>query len=304
MVAVARLGYIGWNVTNIRAWDDLLQTVYGLELRTDSLRGSRQYRLDDHHHRVSIYSSKTDEVRFIGWEVDSLDDLEAMKTKLADNGVKVERGSKAEINERAVMDMIRCEDPDGFKTEIFYTGILDNTPFRPSRGMAGFNTGHMGLGHIVLHSKDKPKAMDFYEGLLGFKLSDYIHWPDADGAMAEGTFMHCNSRHHSIALMNEAFGAKGGDFNHLLFEAKSLDDVGRAYDIVQEKGYPLCLSLGRHTNDQMTSFYLFTPSGWVIEYGYGAVLVDDATWEPKYYDAPKLWGHNAFAPPEKWPIAV
>ena len=39
------------------------------------------------------------------------------------------------------------------------------------------------------------------------------------------------------------------------------------------------MTLGRHTNDLMTSFYVRTPSGFEIEYGTGGLVVDDDTWE-------------------------
>ena len=79
---------------------------------------------------------------------------------------------------------------------------------------------------------------------------------------------------------------------HIMIEAQSLDDVGRAYDIVRDKNIPLMLEMGKHTNDLTHSFYLFTPSGFAIEYGYGGRLIDDATWEVRSYDSPKLWGHK------------
>jgi hypothetical protein len=53
------------------------------------------------------------------------------------------------------------------------------------------------------------------------------------------------------------------------------------------------MSLGRHTNDLMTSFYVRTPSGFEIEYGYGGVLIEDeASWQVDTYDAISLWGHK------------
>ena len=85
-----------------------------------------------------------------------------------------------------------------------------------------------------------------------------------------------------------------------MLEANSLDDVGRAYDIVKEREYPIALTLGRHTNDRMTSFYLHTPSGWLIEYGWGGLQIDDSDWEVKFYNSPKVWGHVGQSPPEKW----
>jgi hypothetical protein len=55
--------------------------------------------------------------------------------------------------------------------------------------------------------------------------------------------------------------------------------------------------LGRHTNDHMTSFYLQTPAGFQIEYGYGGRLIDDRTWQVHTCNAASTWGHRAPATP-------
>jgi hypothetical protein len=49
-------------------------------------------------------------------------------------------------------------------------------------------------------------------------------------------------------------------------------------------------TLGRHSNDQMVSFYVVT-SGFEVEYGGGGRLVDDATWQVQRHDRGGLWGH-------------
>ena len=42
----------------------------------------------------------------------------------------------------------------------------------------------------------------------------------------------------------------------------------------------------------MVSFYLASPSGFALEYGWGAREVDDATWQVEYYDSlDSIWGH-------------
>jgi hypothetical protein len=84
-----------------------------------------------------------------------------------------------------------------------------------------------------------------------------------------------------------------------MLEVGTLDDVGRALDIVNERQIPLAMGLGRHTNDLMTSFYARTPSGFEIEYGTGGRTVDDAAWEDGAYDAMSLWGHK---PPSTGPL--
>jgi len=291
------LGYIGYDVTAPRAWDDFLQSVYGLERRADSTRSTARYRLDGRHHRITTHAARRDRVRYMGWEVASREDLAAFEERLRERGVSVRRASPAQLAERAVQEMIAFEDADGHRMELFFCAAEDRAPFRPARPLAGFVTGEGGLGHVVVHCRDVDAAAAWYQEVLGFKLSDYIYWDEA-----RATFMHLNPRHHSLALVNECFGLEGGDFNHLMLEAREMNDVGRAYDIVQARGYPIAFTLGRHTNDDMLSFYLYTPSGHLIEYGYGGRLVDTASWEPKFYDAPAWWGHHVHPPPKRWPV--
>jgi len=77
-----------------------------------------------------------------------------------------------------------------------------------------------------------------------------------------------------------------------MLEVEQFTDVGRALDIVNDKKLTLAMSLGRHTNDMMTSFYVRTPSGFEIGYGTGGLLVDEENWEFETYDAMSFWGHR------------
>nr|NIN35503.1 2,3-dihydroxybiphenyl 1,2-dioxygenase [Gammaproteobacteria bacterium]NIO62828.1 2,3-dihydroxybiphenyl 1,2-dioxygenase [Gammaproteobacteria bacterium] len=62
MSQVKALGYIGCTVSDIAAWDDLIDTVFGLEKRKDSAKGYHQYRVDDYHHRLTLRESKKDKL--------------------------------------------------------------------------------------------------------------------------------------------------------------------------------------------------------------------------------------------------
>ncbi len=78
--------------------------------------------------------------------------------------------------------------------------------------------------------------------------------------------------------------------NHIMLQMQTLDDVGSTYYLCQEKGVAFRMSLGRHGNDHMVSFYVITPSGWAIECGWGGRTVDDATWQVT--NTPNdPWGH-------------
>ncbi len=60
-------------------------------------------------------------------------------------------------------------------------------------------------------------------------------------------------------------------------------------------------TLGRHTNDFMTSFYARTPSDFMIEYGWGGRSIDPDTWQPvEMTCGPSLWGHDrTWLPPDQ-----
>ena len=101
MISLGRLGYIGWDVKDLKEWDDLLCSVYGLELRADNPRGKRHYRVDNRYQRLSLYQSNEDDVRFIGWEVDSPEELIAITEHLTQCGVDVKKGRRSILkNER------------------------------------------------------------------------------------------------------------------------------------------------------------------------------------------------------------
>ncbi|MDA0823530.1 MAG: VOC family protein [Proteobacteria bacterium] len=286
MASVTGLGYVGCTITDYQPWHQLLRTLYGLQRRDDSPAGVHQYRLDEQHHRLALKEGAEDKLAYIGWEVGTREDLRIIAARLSENDVRVESGERDLCAERAVMELIAFEGPDGVRTEVFFGPKLDSMPFCPAHGMSGYKTGDLGLGHVVLVAEDPEETVKWYREMLGFKLSDYIFW---DGI--EATFLHCNPRHHSVAFVNAMGPFKAGDLNHIMLEAQSLDDIGRGYDTALENKVPLAMTLGRHSNDQTTSFYAVTPSGWWIEYGHGGRLIDDAVWEPKMYSSPKLWGH-------------
>jgi 2,3-dihydroxybiphenyl 1,2-dioxygenase len=288
MINVTQLGYAGVNVVELDALEHVLDKICGAEVSRDD---NRLYaRVDERHHRMAFYAADKMSLAYMGLEVESLDALRAAEDELRGKGLEVTRATAAEREERAVLDMIHLKGPDGIRIELYFGALVEKLPFKPGRAISGFVTGDLGLGHVVLASADREAATRFYTEHFSFRLTDYIFWDEA-----EATFLHCNPRHHTLALMNPCFGMVPGQFNHLMLQVASLDDVGRAYDMVQQMKIPMVMTLGRHTNDQMTSFYIKTESGFAIEYGYGGVEVDDRDWDVKVFNAPGLWGHTLAA---------
>ena len=182
-------------------------------------------------------------------------------------------------------------DPLGNRLEIFHGPETTSEPFKPGRSISGFRTGPLGMGHAVLHVKNINDAVPFYRDVLGFKLSDYMTRP------FNAYFFHANPRHHSIAFIETGRSAT----HHLMVELFSLDDVGQCYDLaLTEPDKLIGVTLGRHINDEVTSFYSNSPSNFMFEYGWGGRVLDVDKWQPEEVTwGPSLWGHDRmWLPPE------
>ncbi len=181
-------------------------------------------------------------------------------------------------------------DPVGNRLEVFHGGETSAEPFRPGRSISGFRTGPLGMGHAVLTCERIEDVIPFYQDVLGFRLSDYLTKP------FKAYFFHVNPRHHSLAFIETG---KNG-IHHMMVELYYLDDVGQAYDLALGKPDMIGTTLGRHVNDYMTSFYSWSPSNFLVEYGWGGRSIDPETWQPhERTEGPSLWGHDrSWLPPE------
>jgi extradiol dioxygenase len=271
---IKNLAYIGVESPNADEWRTFGPEVLGAELAADGPDGAVRLRVDEAAHRISIHPGERNDLAYLGWVVD---DVDVVLDRVAAAGCKTDGNT--------------FTDPFGFHHELV-TGVDLGAPFTPGRPMSGFVTGEQGLGHVVLIVPDLDAGQAFYVDVLGLKVSDSID----TGAGLSLRFFHCaggEARHHTLAMALVP-GMVG--MHHLMLEVNSIDDVGSALDVVNERRIPLAMSLGRHTNDLMTSFYVRTPSGFEVEYGTGGLLVDDATWEVGFHPSGSIWGHKP--PPE------
>lgn len=276
------LGYVGFGSTALDDWRQFGTSLVGLQAveRSPSLLA---FRMDDRKQRIVVDRSMPDGMRFFGWEVADADALDALAARLEQARVDVTAEPQTLADNRRVRGLISFRDPAGNRLEAFYGAAIDDTPFSPGRSISGFRTGPLGLGHAVLTVKDIEAVMPFYVDVLGFGLSDYMNKP------FRAYFFHINARHHSLALLET--GRNG--MHHLMVELFSLDDVGQSYDIALSEPERVSVTLGRHTNDLMTSFYAKTPSSFMVECGWGGREIDPSTWQPfELKDGPSLWGHE------------
>jgi len=226
----------------------------------------------------------------IGWECTSEEAWASARRAIDDAGVHTEDGNGPTAWCR---DWFACTDPSGFRCEFFYGGKRDPaSQFISPRGVS-FVTGEQGMGHVLVFASACAKSLDFYSHVLGFQVREA---KSASDGTLRAVFMSPNQREHSLALLGTEEASRLG---HVLIEVSDLDAVGRAMDRCLDGLAPMTVSLGRHWNDQMISFYLRTPSGFDIEYGFGGREVAPERWSRGESGGTGLmssWGHRRVGP--------
>jgi 3,4-dihydroxy-9,10-secoandrosta-1,3,5(10)-triene-9,17-dione 4,5-dioxygenase len=296
---ISSLGYLRIESADVAAWREFGVRVLGMVEGRGPEDGAVYLRMDDFPARLVIVPGSGDRLLASGWEVSGPPALAAVAHALSAAGVPFKQGSADELATRRVSDMLCLEDPAGNALEIFCGAALEHRPAVSPFGNR-FVTGAMGMGHVVLPvPPGSAAAYDFYTEVLGFRLRDSMRMPAEFFGLPAGSppvwfrFLGCNPRHHSLALVPMP-SSQG--IVHLMTEVAALDDVGRCLDRCVKRGAPVSASLGRHANDLMVSFYVKTPGGFDIEYGYDGQIVDDATWIARETTAISLWGHQFVDP--------
>ncbi len=135
------------------------------------------------------------------------------------------------------------------------------------------------LGHVLKFSLDLQRAIDFYTGTLGMKLSDRI------GNMAAFLRFCGDSDHHTLALAQ----SQGTGLHHMSFEMGNLDQIQFCAQRMIDKGYRDAWGVGRHIYGSNYFHYIRDPWNSLVEF----------FWDIDFIPADARWNvENAEAGPE------
>ncbi len=292
MMDIRGLGYIVVEATDMARWRHYGEQVLGMMV-SDAPDGGLYLKMDERSCRFEIVPGQRDGYFASGWELPDQAAFTSAQRVLTQKEVAFELADSATCLLRKVQHMLWLTDPSGNRHELYWGTKSDFHRFVSPVGVPSFITGAMGLGHTVLPAPDFDRTYQFLSEVLGFALSDIYRvrfTPDPAEPEKRIYFLHCNNnRHHSLGIFELAMPS---GCVHAMVEVPSMDEVGRALDRVRQHAVKMSASLGRHCNDQMTSFYMKTPGGFDIEYGYGGLVVD---WDKhSVYEATavSLWGHD------------
>lgn len=290
MIKIHALGYLIAQSKNLNEWKDYAENVLGM-MAIDAPGGGLYVKMDERPFRMLIQEGSENRYLASGWELSSQESFNAAINILDQQGVSWEEGDADQCHIRGVQQLVIVKDPAGNSHELYWGHRSDFQPFVSPQGVPRFITGEMGLGHVVLPAPNFDETLDFLKNILGFQLSDIMnHKPAPDADPLRIYFLHCNNpRHHSLAIAE--FPVPSGCV-HAMVEVDSMTEVGRAHDRMVAQGVKLSATLGEHLNDRMTSFYMKTPSGFDMEYGFGGLQVDWNEHSAFEFTRVSVWGHD------------
>lgn len=289
MFGKINLAYLALQVRDLARWRTFAADMLGLPAPGTNSDGTLALRLDDRAHRFILREAAADDLDALGWEVADRQDFDAIVARAEKAGAHPAAGDAALCQARHVERLVHFTGPDGVRNEVAMGLGPAGTAFSSTLVPGGFRTGAMGLGHAVLSTPDMHGAAAFYRDVLGMRLSQELGFRIGPVKIG-GVFLHCNPRHHSLALFEMP---TRGRMHHVMIEANDLRDVGLAWERAQKLKVPIILTLGQHPEpDGMVSFYGMTPSGFDFEIGAVGQLIDPAHFEPTTIHATSDWGHH------------
>jgi catechol 2,3-dioxygenase-like lactoylglutathione lyase family enzyme len=159
----------------------------------------------------------------------------------------------------------RCFTPEGLPLEV--SSDVQRAPGRHVEAAEGIPER---ISHIVLHSPQHKALVDFFTGVLGFRVSDWL-----------GDFMcflRCNRAHHRIAVLPGP-----PCLNHVAYDVPGVDGMMIGISRLRQAEVELRWGPGRHKAGNNTFSYFVTPAGFTVEYTAELEEVDFENHEYKVY---------------------
>src|SRR5258707_2800115 len=175
MVHVTKIGYAGFNTTHMEAMLAYYTEVIGFTLEERGGDGGAYLSNALDHHCIALYPSTESGLRHIGFQIHSSQSLQEVSAQLRAQGIEVDTQTDAQPG---VPELLQLRDPEGNTVQLYATLQSARQNFR------GGGIVPQKLGHIALAVHDVQRTAEFYQNVLGFRVSDWVE--DVFGVMRSG----------------------------------------------------------------------------------------------------------------------
>ena len=273
---IAKLGYAGFNTPDVEAMLAYYTNVIGFTLVGRDGDGAAYLRNVLDHHTIVLYPAQEQGIRHIGFQIGGGQTLADAATQLRNQGITVETQSDAQPG---VAEQLQFADPEGTILHLYAAMEQVHDPF-PEGGIVPEK-----LGHIALGVHDVQKIADFYQNVLGFRVSDLIE--------DFFVFMRSGPDHHTMNFVR----SKDQKMNHIAYQLKDWAHVQRACDHLYNQHIPLVWGPGRHGVGHNIFTYHHNPDGQIVEL---FTELDIMLNEDLGYFEPRPWHEEFPLKPKVW----
>lgn len=246
--------------------DLFAREMLGLE-RARQETGASYFRSDSRDHTL-VYFDGDPADHTVGFELRTADELDAAAAELSNAGVEVRLGSADECEQRRVRSFIHFRDPTGNKIDLVVGPHHSGRRYFPSR-----DAGITGFSHVGLCTSDAQRDERFWTQVLGARVSDRI---------GDAPLLRIDEVHHKVAM----FPTTRSGVQHVNHQVESVDDIMRAWYMLQKKGVRIAFGPGRHPTSGARFLYFYGPDGMIFEYSTGVRLItaeEEQTYQPRQF---------------------
>ena len=276
---VAHVGHVELFTPSPDASLDFFSSVVGLH-ETDRCGNSVYLRAwgDYERHTLKLTAHSTSGLGHLGLRVRDDATLHQLVAHLAEHNIIGEW-----VDDKGHGPAYRVATPDGhaielyWETERFEATAAVSTAFKnqPQRYVPK-GIAPRRLDHINLLARDVAPTRDFFQRLLGLRLTEQIV---LDNGTEAGAWLSATNKSYDVAITHDRTGASGR-LHHVTFMMDSREDVLRAADILRDADVPIETGPHKHNIGQTFFLYCFEPGGNRFEVGAGGYLIFDPDWKP------------------------
>lgn len=277
MINLLDIRYVRLGTRDRQQADRYASEVLGLQRVRHEARAS-YFRSDDRDHTL-VYFEGDPSDHTIGFELRTADELEAAAAELSNRGVPVRAGTAEECEQRHLRAFIHFQDPTGNKIDLMVGPHHSGRRYFPSR-----DAGITGFSHVGLCTTDAARDERFWTEVLGAKVSDRI---------GDAPLLRIDEVHHKVAL----FPTTRSGVQHINHQVESVDDIMRAWYMLQELNVPIAFGPGRHPTSGARFLYFRGPDNMIFEYSTGVRNItaeDELTYQPRQFPRANesfcMWG--------------
>ena len=264
---ILRLGQIELFVTDLNRSKDFYVDVLGF-IEVERTEKSLYLRATDEFDQYTLVLTEKPVAALgsFGLRVSTPEYLQELKKKHEEAGIRAEYVEDSGHYGKG--PVLRVEEPNGHPVEFYHSmeqidvgngqGGVKALPMRYTHLQKGIPP--IRIDHMNLRVPDVDKALEYWNGVLGFSISEYVEGKDG-GKFAAWT--RAKTSTHDVALVKH----KEAALHHIAYTVDGIAGVVRTADLLADAGYRDAIDYGPGRHGVSNAFFLYIkdPDGHRIE---------------------------------------